>query len=69
MGMGRDITGWCKDCQACFRGKVTVQPKEMVQGIAIPSQRFSQVNMDLVGPLPTSAEGFKYLFRMVDATG
>ena len=29
-------------------------------------RRFSHVHVDLVGPLPTSAEGFRYLFTLVD---
>ncbi|MFO0004092.1 MAG: hypothetical protein ACK559_23470, partial [bacterium] len=37
-----------------------------VQPIPIPERRFTHVHVDLVGPLPTSAEGFKYLFTMVD---
>ena len=65
-GMAKDITAWCRDCQACSRGKVTVQPKATVQPIPVPTQRFSHVHVDLVGPLPTSAEGLKYLFTMVD---
>ena len=65
-GMAKDITAWCKDCQACSRGKVTVQLKVTVQPIPVPTQQFSHVHVDLVGPLPTSAEGLKYLFTMVD---
>jgi hypothetical protein len=65
-GMSKDIPAWSRDCQACSRGKVTLQPKAAVEPVAVPSQRFSHVHVDLVGPLPTSAEGLKYLFTMVD---
>jgi hypothetical protein len=32
----------------------------------VPNRRFSHVHVGLVGPLPTSAEGFRYLFMLVD---
>jgi hypothetical protein len=32
----------------------------------VPERRFTHVHVDIVGPLPTSAEGFSYLFTMVD---
>jgi len=66
VGMARDITAWCRDCQACARGKVTRQPTAAIQPIAVPTQRFSHVHLDLVGPLPTSKDGFRYLLTMVD---
>jgi len=47
--------------QICRRGVETP-----VQPIAIPERRYTHVHVDLVGPLPTSVEGFKYLFTMVD---
>jgi hypothetical protein len=31
-------------------------------------QRFSHVHVDIVGPLPVSSQGFKYLFTMLDRT-
>jgi len=65
-GMNKDITAWCKDCQHCSRGKITRQPAAAVEAIPMPAQRFSHVHVDLVGPLPTSRQGYKYLFTMVD---
>jgi hypothetical protein len=34
--------------------------------IPVPEQRFTHLHVYLVGPLPTSAEGFKYLFTIID---
>jgi IS30 family transposase len=39
-----------------------------VQPIPTPTQRFTHLHVDLVGPLPTSPEGFSYLFTIVDRT-
>jgi cleavage and polyadenylation specificity factor subunit 1 len=66
VGMARDINAWCRECQDCARGKVTRQPAAPVEPIPVPSQRFSHVHVDVVGPLPTSREGFRYLLTMVD---
>jgi transposase InsO family protein len=64
--MAKEVAAWCKECQPCARGKVTKQPAADVQPIPVPSQRFAHVHVDLVGPLPVSGEGFRYLFTMID---
>jgi transposase InsO family protein len=65
-GMASDVAAWCRDCQLCAHGKASPQHTAPVQPIPIPEQRFTHVHVDLVSPLPTSAEGFKYLITMVD---
>ena len=67
-GMASDLAAWCRSCQACQRAKVTKQPAAVVQPIPIPQRRFSHVHMDLVGPLPASADGFIYIFTIIDCT-
>ncbi len=67
-GMQSDIATWCRNCVACQRAKVTRQPKAPVQPIAIPKRRFSHVHVDLVGPLPVSADGYVYMMTMIDRT-
>jgi transposase InsO family protein len=64
--MRTDIANCCRDCQACQRSKTTRQPAAAVQPIPVPSRRFSHVHVDLVGPLPTSAEGWSYIMTMMD---
>jgi transposase InsO family protein len=66
-GCASDVSGWCRDCETCQRGKVTRQPAAAAtQSIPVPERRFTHLHVDLVGPLPTSAEGFKYLFTIID---
>jgi hypothetical protein len=67
-GMQSDIATWCRNCVACQRAKVTRQPKAPVQPIAIPKRRFSHVHVDLMGPLPVSADGYVYMMTMIDRT-
>jgi len=67
-GMNRDVLSWCRDCQDCQRAKITKQPAAAVQPIPVPRQRFLHVHVDLVGPLPTARDGYRYLFTMIDRT-
>jgi Integrase core domain len=46
--------------------QVTQQPAAAVQPIPVPRQRFSHIHVDIVGPLPVSREGFRYLFTIID---
>jgi hypothetical protein len=43
-----------------------VQPKAAMQPIAVLLARFSHIHLDLVGPLPASAEGFSHLLTVID---
>jgi len=64
--MNKDVTQWVKDCQTCSRAKVIRQPAAALQPIPVPRQRFSHIHVDIVGPLPVSREGFRYLFTIID---
>ena len=46
--------------------KSTMQPAAPLHQIPVPARRFSHVQVDLVGPLPASAEGHVYLLTAVD---
>ena len=64
--MKRDIARWVADCQECGRAKVIRQLPAAIQPIPIPTQRFSHIHVDFVGPLTVSKEGFRYLFTIID---
>ncbi len=65
-GCNKDVADWCRDCQHCQRGKITKQATAAVQPIPIPGRHFAHIHVDLVGPLPVSKEGYKYLFTTID---
>jgi cleavage and polyadenylation specificity factor subunit 1 len=65
-GLARDVATWCRDCQECQRAKVTKQPAAPVQPIPVPCARFTHVHVDLVGPLPATADGHQYIFTAID---
>jgi transposase InsO family protein len=65
-GLATDINQWCRDCQFCQRAKPSPRQKSAVQPIPVPIQHFSHVHVDLVGPLPVSADGYAYLLTAID---
>ena len=66
-GLRKDVSNYvtrCQDCQAVKAFK-TIRP---VRGnIPVPDQRFSHLQVDIVGPLPPS-EGHRYLLTILDRT-
>jgi transposase InsO family protein len=65
-GLAADVRRWCRECVECTAAKVTRHNKAAVQPIAVPLLRFSHLHIDLVGPLPCSAEGYTHLFTIID---
>ena len=63
--MQSDISSWCKECIPCQTSKVTRHTVPELREIPVPSRRFTEVNIDIVGPLPPS-QGFRYLLTMID---
>lgn len=63
--MQQDIKVWCKGCLDCQASKVTRNVKNDPGNFVAPDGRFSQVHIDIVGPLPI-CEGYTYLLTMID---
>jgi transposase InsO family protein len=63
--MNKDIGIWNKECVVCQ--KVKVQRHTVTDLGTFPkSERFEHVHIDIVGPLPTTSEGYRYVVTMVD---
>jgi len=60
-GLARDAKEWCRQCTRCANTKTTLQEKTKVEKMGILQARFSHVHLDLVGPLPQTARGNRYL--------
>jgi cleavage and polyadenylation specificity factor subunit 1 len=63
--MGKQIKEWTSQCLACQRTKVTRHNKAPFQSIPTTGGKFSQVHLDLVGPLPSN-KGLRYILTAVD---
>ena len=64
-GMKKSVRNYCRSCLPCQRSKVVRHIKTPLQSYPPPTSRFSSLNLDLVGPLP-SAEGYSYLLTVID---
>lgn len=63
--MDRDITHWARSCIQCQKVKTT---RHTVSGLGEfdRSDKFSHVHIDIVGPLSTSVDGYRYCITMID---
>ena len=64
-GMQVDLMRWCKERIPCQVSKVTKHTVPTLREIPVPSRRFTEVNFDIVGPLPL-LQGFCYLLTVID---
>ena len=65
-----DVTKFCRTCDLCqIVGKPNMKvPKAPLYPIPSVSEPFSQVVIDIVGPLPRTRSGFEYLLTIMDRT-
>lgn len=66
-GLYNDVKHWCSSCTLCYTKK---SPKNKVKGKLIPIEvavdAFYRVGIDIVGPLPKTTQGNKYIVVMTD---
>lgn len=61
-----DVGTGAKTCLACQRAKGHQHVRAPLRHGQLPSRRFEQLHVDIVGPLPVS-QGMKYLFTAIDS--
>ena len=61
----KDAANWARACVPCQRNKIHRHTTAAPAQFPPPADRFRQVHIDLVGPLPTS-DGYRYLLTAVD---
>jgi hypothetical protein len=66
-GLSSNITAWKRACLSCQQGKIHDHARLPLQPIPIPQRRFSNLHIDVVGPLQYSS-GFNYIFTVIDRT-
>lgn len=65
-GIRKDCREWARQCLQCQQSKVTRHTKSPISTFLTPSARFSHIHLDLVGPLPPSASGYRYCLTVID---
>ena len=63
--MQRDVRATVRSCIPCQRSKVSRHNKPPVNKFLVPGERFAHINIDLIGPLPSS-RGYAYCLTCID---
>lgn len=63
--MNKDVAVWARNCLNCQQSKIQRHTKSPPSTFKVPSERFRHINLDIVGPLPSSL-GFAYCLTCVD---
>ena len=64
--MFREIDNYCRTCQKCIFTKPPREIKAPLQPLVAVSS-FHTIYMDIIGPLPTTLSGNKYILNFVDS--
>ena len=65
-GLGRDIKKFVKSCTVCQKVKINCHEHVKPGQFPVEKTRFRTVHTDLVGPLPETGEGYKYILTAID---
>jgi len=65
-GCASDVQTWVRECQGCALGKPGNMEKGTPEAIPIPALHFSHLHVNIVGPLPTSPAGHRYVLTIID---
>lgn len=64
-GLNRDVGQWAKTCIQCQKSKVGRHTISELQQFP-EADRLAHIHVDIVGPLPPTTEGYRYLVTMID---
>ncbi|KAK9876450.1 hypothetical protein WA026_012762 [Henosepilachna vigintioctopunctata] len=64
-GINKDLQTWSRSCLNCQKSKINKHTSTPFQKFQLPEGRFLEVNIDLIGPLPSS-KGFTYCLTCID---
>lgn len=67
--MDADIKSWVRTCEVCLKGNKTKQvrsPLVPLPVISTPWERIALDILDIMGPLPRSKKGYKYILTVID---
>ncbi|ETI55875.1 hypothetical protein F443_01466 [Phytophthora nicotianae P1569] len=66
-GMAHSVDQYVSSCELCQRNKsVRGKPPSLLHPLDIPSNRWEDISMDLLSPLPTTPAGFDAVLVIVD---
>ena len=66
IGIGKDITDFCKSCKQCANFNSHRQDKQPLMPIPVVHTPWHKIAIDIVGPLNTTTSGYKYILTIID---
>ena len=67
LGMRKEISNFVRTCSSCQRNKMlSAKTKQPMRITDTPERVFEKVQMNIVGPLPITGKGNKYLLTLQD---
>lgn len=63
LGMSQDVHQWSRACDTCQRGNIKRRAKAPLRPLPVITTR---VAIDVVGPLPRTRRGYKYILTLMD---
>lgn len=64
-GVRKDCREWTRTCLPCQRAKITRHVSAPLGTFELPRARFTNIHIDLIGPLPIS-QGYRYCLTAID---
>ena len=64
-GMKKDIAQLARTCISCQKSKISKHVSSPLATFKVPNARFVHINIDIIGPLPSS-QGCKYCLTCID---
>ena len=64
-GVSRDLKIWCRSCPECQKASKLVNHRAPLKPLPVIKEPFSRIAFDLVGPLPRTKQGNKYLLTCI----
>ena len=62
----KDVADYCHSCPECQKAARKTGQRSPMISLPIMGQRFERIAMDIVGPLPRSIKGYKYMLVVCD---
>ena len=67
-GIIKDVVRWTQLCAVCHKAKMHVHTNMPLERLTAPTKRFSNIHIDLVGPLHPPCEGKNTLLTTIDGS-
>ena len=62
----RDVAAWCRTCEKCQKHSPIRNLRAPLVPLPVIEEPFTRIAMDVVGPLPRSSSGHKYILVVCD---